>query len=128
MLTTHKNYWKQMFAASGPSIALMAILAQGICLGGTPVAVSLNSATGSLTASQTQSFTAKVTGSANAAVTWSLSSPEGSLATAGNTATFTAPATFTQPGTITIKATSVADPTKTASAIISLVPTLNITP
>jgi len=78
----------------------------------------------------TQHFTASVSGSANSAVSWSISGTSGVTsggdttngtlsATGSNTATYTAPAI--PPGSaVTIAATSVADPTKSASASVTV--------
>ncbi|MGA9208607.1 MAG: DUF4082 domain-containing protein [Terriglobales bacterium] len=72
------------------------------------VAVSLSPASVSININGTQQFTATVTGTSNAAVTWSASG--GSISPSG---LFTAPAIV---GIYTVIATSVADPTKSASA------------
>jgi len=91
-----------------------------------PLAISLNSTSGTLNASQTQSLTATVTGSSNTAVTWSLSPAVGSLTTTGNTTVYRAPSTISSAQTVTVTATTVAAPSKTASAVVSLVPLLAI--
>jgi hypothetical protein len=102
-----------------------AVNAIEILSGSAPVGVSVAPSTVTLTASQTQPFTATVTNSANTAVTWALSpaTGAGTLSINGNTATYTAPSTITATQTVTVKATSVADPTKSASASITLSPT-----
>jgi hypothetical protein len=78
------------------------------------VVTSISPTSASLLSGGTQQFTATVTGSANTAVTWSASA--GSIS---NTGLFTAPnATgFTN---ITVTATSVADPTSSASASVTV--------
>jgi len=72
-----------------------------------------------LSASQTQQFTGTVNGSGNASVTWSLSPNVGSLSASG---LYTAPAFIAATQTVTVTATSVADPTKSASATVTLAP------
>jgi hypothetical protein len=84
-----------------------------------PVAVTLTPPAASLTASQTQQFSATVTGTTNTAVTWSLNPPVGTISTSG---LYTAPASITSQQTITITATSAADATKTATAVVTLTP------
>jgi len=86
------------------------------------VVVSLTSATITMAAGMSQTFSASVTGNPNTAVTWTASA--GSITAAG---VFTAP---TVAGTVTITATSVADPTKKASTTVTVTaatPTLAIT-
>jgi hypothetical protein len=78
------------------------------------VPLTVSPASVQLAASQSQQFTANVTGLANAAVTWTLSPPVGTLSTSGF---YTAPATA---GTYTVKATSIADSTKSASASVTV--------
>jgi len=76
------------------------------------VTISIAPTSVSLTTGGSQQFTATVGGSTNTAVTWSATG--GSISAAG---LYTAPSTA---GTFTITATSAADPTKSASAIVSV--------
>ena len=80
------------------------------------VSVSLSPPSASVLVGQTQSFTATVTGTANTAVTWTVSG-SGSIAPSGNTAVYTAPSTA---GTYQVIATSVGDPSKSASATVTV--------
>lgn len=64
-----------------------------------------------------QAFTATVTGSANEGVTWAVTG--GTLTGAGNPVTYTAPAVA---GTYQVTAASVADPSKTAAASVTVEP------
>lgn len=84
-----------------------------------PPAVSITIAptSVSLTNSQTQQFVATVTGHPNTAVTWSISPPVGTIAPDG---LYTAPSTIPVAQKVTVTATSAADPTKSASATVSL--------
>ena len=85
-----------------------------------PVAVSVTPTTATLYPSQTQQFTAAVTYATNTSVTWSLGpGGAGTISTGG---LYTAPSTITSQQTVTVTATSVADPTKSASATITLMP------
>jgi len=63
----------------------------------------------------TTTFTATVTGSANQAVTWSVEGEASGTIT--STGVYTAPS---RPGTFTVIATSVADPTKKATATVTV--------
>ena len=85
----------------------------------TPVAVSLGPSSVNLNAGQSQTFTPSVTGSVNTNVTWTVS-PAGVGSFANGV--YTAPSTINSPQSITITATSQADPTKSASATVNLVP------
>jgi hypothetical protein len=91
-----------------------------------PVSITLSPSNVSLTASQTQQFTATVTGSSNTGVSWSLNGP-GSVSNAG---LYTAPAAIAAAQNVTLTATSLADATKTAMATIGLTvapPSVSIT-
>ena len=83
------------------------------------VSVAISPTAVTRTSGQTQQFTAFVSGTTNTAVTWSLGTGPGSISSSG---LYTAPATVTTAQAVTVKATSAADPTKSASASISLVP------
>ena len=78
-----------------------------------------------LYASQSQQFTAGAPGSCSSAVTWSsVPAGIGTLSSSGN---FTAPTTIAAPQTVTVTATSQSDPTKSASAVVTLFPPVTIT-
>jgi hypothetical protein len=83
-----------------------------------PVALTIRPASVSLGAAASTTFAASVTGTSNTAVTWSLSSAVGAVANG----VYTAPAAIGSAQTVTLKAASVADPTKFATATISLTP------
>lgn len=85
-----------------------------------PIAVSLNPASVSLYGGQTQQFTATVTNSGNTAVTWTIS-PSG-VGAIDSSGLYTAPASNASQQTVTVTATSQADNTKSASAIMTLLP------
>ncbi len=73
-----------------------------------------------LTASQTQQFTASVVGSTNTSVTWSIS-PSGS-GSVSSTGFYTAPSLISSQQSVTITATSVAEPSRFATATVMLIP------
>jgi len=87
--------------------------------GPVPVSVSVSPPSATLTTNGQQQFTATVTGSSNTAVTWSMSPSAGTLTASG---LYTAPGTISASQAITITATSVADPTKSAAATVTLNP------
>lgn len=91
-----------------------------------PVAVSLTPATATLTPSQTQVLTAAVTNATNTAVTWSLSPAVGKISTNGATALYTAPSVVDSDQTVQITATSMADNTKFARTVISLLSAVTV--
>jgi hypothetical protein len=86
----------------------------------TVVSVSVTPNSASVAANSQQQFTAMVSGTSNTAVTWTASG--GTVSTAG---VYTAP---NLPGTYSVKAASVADPTKSGSAsvTVSTAPTVSI--
>jgi RHS repeat-associated protein len=84
-----------------------------------PVAVSVTPTTATLTiGGQQQQYSATVIDSSNSAVTWT-SSPSG-VGTIDQTGLYTAPSSITSQQTVTVIATSQFDPTKSASAVITL--------
>ena len=99
-----------------------------------PVNVSVVPGQQSVMLTTTQKFTATVTGSSNASVTWSVVDSQGTPSNIGSIATdgtYTAPATATLPTTnvVTVKAVSAADPSKSATATVTITPILvQITP
>src|SRR5271156_4101072 len=88
------------------------------------IQVTVNPPTGSVILGNTQTFAAAVTGTANTAVTWSVNGVPGANATTGTitpTGAYTAPADLPSPASVQITATSAADPTKSATATVSIV-------
>lgn len=83
------------------------------------ISVSVSPSAISLFGGQTQQFTATVTGTANTAVTWSVSPQTGSIS---GTGLYTAPAIVNSAQAVTITAISVADPSQSGSATVSLQP------
>lgn len=79
--------------------------------------MSVTPATATVGAGQSQGFTAAVSNTSNTAVLWTAST--GTLQPAGLNATWTAPGAG---GPATVTATSVADPTKSASATVTVTP------
>src|SRR5208283_1148483 len=91
--------------------------------GGNPVvSVSISPTTATVPANGTQQFTATVTGSSNTAVQWQVNNVTGGTAATGTISTaglYTAPPTTTNIQ-VTVTAVSVADSTKSASAVVSI--------
>jgi len=85
--------------------------------GGVGVAVSPLTATVAL--GQSQTFVATVVGATNTAVIWSIDegATRGTIDASG---VYTAPAQLPTPPTATVRATSVEDPTKSATALVTL--------
>jgi len=91
-----------------------------------PIAVSVSPGAASLTASQAQQFTAAITGTFNSTVTWSITPASvGSVSPVG---LYLAPVSIGSQQTVTVTATSSADPSKSASAIVTLNPSQVATP
>jgi hypothetical protein len=89
------------------------------------VVVAVSPPTQTLNVTETQPFTATVTGSSNQAVTWSVNDIAGGSATLGTitaSGLYTAPAVPPSPNnTVTVKASSVATPSGTGSASVTVV-------
>lgn len=85
-----------------------------------PVNVSVSPATATVASGGSQQFSAQVTNTSNTAVTWSATA--GSVSSGG---LFSA-STVTTNTTVTVKATSVADPTKYASATVTVTAPIGI--
>jgi hypothetical protein len=81
----------------------------------TPAVVSISPTSASMTTGGSTTFTATVTGASNTAVTWSVVEVGGGYITSSGV--YTASSTV---GTYHVKATSVADTTKSATAIITV--------
>ena len=86
------------------------------------ISVGLSPSTVSLRAGQSQTFAATVNGAASSAVTWSYSPQVGTLANG----VYTAPASITTASTVTIKATSTVNTGISATAAVTLTPSLTI--
>ena len=110
--------------SASANVAIVAALA---------VLLSLSPTSASVPTSGTQLFTASVTGTSNTAVTWSVSgaacsgSSCGTISTSASSAVYLAPSVAPSPASVTVVATSVADPTKTASASLTVVPGAAVT-
>ena len=72
-----------------------------------------------------QQFNAIVSNSLDTGVVWSLSAAVGTIS---NTGLYTAPATLLAAQSVTVRATSAADPTKVATATVSLIPAVLTVP
>ena len=95
-----------------------------------PVAVSVSPKTVQVNAGLHQQFTATVTGTTNAAVSWSVAGSGCTGATCGTISTsglYTAPSAVPSPAQVSVTATSVADPTKSATASITIISPVAIT-
>jgi Fe-S cluster assembly iron-binding protein IscA len=95
-----------------------------------PVVVTVLPATVQVVVSGHQQFTAAVTGTTNTGVTWSLAGAGCSGSTCGTISSsgqYTAPGKIPTPAQVTVKATSQADGTKSASAIVTIIPTVVVT-
>ena len=84
-----------------------------------PVAISISPAAARLGPSQTAQFTATVTNATDTTVKWTLQPELGTISASG---LFTAPANIATQQNVTVTVSSVADPSRTASATVTLVP------
>ena len=87
------------------------------------VGISVSPSSATVPLRQSRQFTATVTGTPNTSVTWKVNGVTGGTGTVGrvsSTGVYTAPKRLPSPVTVTVSATSVADPTKTASAAVTV--------
>ena len=97
------------------------------------VSVTVNPQSTAVETGHTFQFSATVVNTTNTAVTWQVNGAVGGNSTVGTidaTGLYTAPGTVPSPATVTVTAISVADPTKSnsASVTISLTPVLSVNP
>ena len=91
----------------------------------TPVSVTISPTSTSVRTGHTVSFTAKVKNTTNTAVTWRVTASPGpggggAIGSINSSGVYTAPATVPPSGKVTVTAVSVADPTKSASATVTI--------
>jgi hypothetical protein len=89
---------------------------------GPTISVSVTPNTVTVAVNQMQQFTASVTNTSNTSVTWMVNGVTGGTSTVGtisSSGAYTAPGTVPS-GTITVSATSVADPTKSGTATVTV--------
>ena len=95
-----------------------------------PVSVAISPLTAQLLTGGRQQFTATVTNTTNTAVSWSVAGSGCTGATCGTVSTtglYTAPSAVPSPAQVSVTATSVADPTKSATASVTIVPPVSVT-
>jgi hypothetical protein len=99
----------------------------------TAVLLSMSPTSASVPTAGTSSFTATVTGTTNTAVAWSLNGPGcsgsscGTVASSALAAVYTAPLVAPSPASVNVVATSMADPSKTASATVAIMSVVVVT-
>ncbi|MBL8227125.1 MAG: DUF11 domain-containing protein [Bryobacterales bacterium] len=84
---------------------------------GVIVTVSVAPVTATLSGGQSRQFTAEVAGIANQAVTWSITPQVGSISQTG---LYSAPSIITSQQSVSVIATSLADPTRSGTATVTL--------
>jgi hypothetical protein len=88
------------------------------------VSVSISPTYAVVPLGQVQQFTATVNGTGNTAVTWQVDNADGGDSTTGTISAsglYTAPSALPTPASATVTAVSQADPTKSATAVVTLV-------
>jgi uncharacterized protein (TIGR03437 family) len=103
----------------GPPIGFTTPYAIAVIGAPKPISVGISPQVVTLSLGQTQQFTASVLNDINTAVIWSMSPQIGSLSAAG---IYTPPSSIAARQIVTITAKSIADPTKSASATVTLTP------
>ena len=87
------------------------------------VGIAISPASATVLVKQSRQFAATVTGTPNTAVTWKVNGLTGGNNTLGrvsSTGVYTAPRRVPSPAAVTVSATSAADPTKSASASVTI--------
>ena len=95
-----------------------------------PVAVSISPSSVQVNAGLQTQFTETVANTANTAVTWSVTGSGCTGAACGTISTtglYTAPSSVPSPSRVSVTVTSVADPTKSASASVTILPPVAVT-
>lgn len=115
----------QTITVTATSVADTSISASAAVILSPGVGITLGPASATLGAGQVQQFVPNVIGTTNRAVAWTLDPPTGTITSNG---IYTAPSTLDFPQSISITATSVADPTRFATALITLRPTVTVIP
>ena len=90
-----------------------------------PVVVSISPTSATVTTGGTQQFTATLQNTSNTAVTWQVNGVTGGNTTTGTISSsglYTGPGTVRNPATVTVTAISQADPSKSASAQMTITP------
>ncbi|MGD1078819.1 MAG: carboxypeptidase regulatory-like domain-containing protein [Candidatus Sulfotelmatobacter sp.] len=90
-----------------------------------PVVVSISPTSATVTTGGTQQFTATLQNTSNTAVTWQVNGVTGGNTTTGTISSsglYTGPGTVPNPATVTVTAISQADPSKSASAQMTITP------
>jgi uncharacterized protein YjdB len=88
-----------------------------------PVSVTISPTSATVRTGKTAQFTATVQNTSNTAVTWKVNGITGGNSTIGtisNSGLYKAPSSVPSPSTVTVAAVSVADPTKSASASVTI--------
>lgn len=117
----------QVTSASGHSTVQVAATLSGssqtFTLQVLAVSVTLSPTSVTLSSRQQQQFTAAVTNTSNTAVTWTLNPNVGTISSSGR---YRAPAVILSRQQVMVTAASAADPTKSATATITLTPPLGL--
>jgi hypothetical protein len=90
-------------------------------VGGTqPISVAVNPKTATVAPSGQQTFTATVSNTTNQSVVWSVTCATTSCGSVNGSGVFTAPSSAPSPNSIAVTATSLADSTKSGSAMVTV--------
>lgn len=95
-----------------------------------PILVSISPTSATITLGLTQQFTATVTGSSNKAVSWTVAGSGCTGAACGTVTSaglYTAPFVLPTPAQVFVTATAGADASKSATAVVNLVPLVGVT-
>jgi len=122
------NHYQQRFAAQ---VAILVWLVAGLSAHApAQVSVTISPSLVTMATLATQPFTATVTGSSNTAVTWQVNGVSGGTSTNGvvsttvlgtaNEAIYLGPSTVPSPASVSVTAISQADPTKSATATVTI--------
>jgi len=95
-----------------------------------PIQIGISPSSATVVLDSTQQFSATVTNTTNTAVSWSVSGSGctgASCGTISSTGLYTAPFVVPTPAQVFVTVTSSADPTKSSTAVVTLVPPITLT-
>ena len=127
--TTASDSGSQFTVTVSNSIGAVTSNIAALTINATPVAIAVSPEVATVTIGNTQQFLGTVTGNSNTAVAWSVSGAGcvgAACGTISASGLYAPPASIPSPGIVAVKATSLADPTKSASATVTILAVVSV--
>jgi YD repeat-containing protein len=93
-----------------------------------PLSIEVSPATAVVVSGTSKQFTASVEGTTNQSVTWSIDGVGTTVGSISDTGLYSVPSSFAGTALVLVKATSLVDPTKSATASVSVLPSAILSP